>query len=157
MPGTRPSVLTEPIASEAAAVLRHDLVTPINLIVGYCDLLMSEAADAGRSVQASPLRAIRGFGFLMLKLIDQVLLSDQPARPLSDLRDLAVALERPVASLVEHCEALEESSRQDEGQADFIDDVQKIRLAGVRLLAMAQSLVEGHLPKTDLPPNLDLG
>ncbi len=151
MSGTRPVTLTEPVAGDVASILRHDLVTPINLIVGYCDLLISEAVESSRATSVAPLRSIRALGFTLLRLIDQALLSDQPERSLSDIQELASSLEEPVGSLVERCDALESSAQPGEDGDNFIDDLLKIRSAGVRLLVMAQTLAAGRFPATDEP------
>ena len=152
MPAIRPSSFTEPVANEIAAVLRHDLVTPINLIVGYCDLLLSEAADSGRTARMAPLRAIRGSGYVLLSAIDQVLLSDQPPRPVAEIQQLARGLEEPTADLMESCDALITACRADDDWTNFADDVGKIRSAGSRMLEMARSLGAGRFPEIPHPP-----
>lgn len=147
MSGTRSAPLTEPVANDVASILRHDLVTPINLIVGYCDLLISEAVDSGRPARVAPLRSIRSLGFDLLHLIDQVLLTDHPERSVGDLQHLANALEGTAERLVASCDLLEVAGGTTEDGEDFVGDLAKIREAGVRMLMMAQALAAGRLPE----------
>ena len=54
--------------------LRHDLRTPINQIIGYSELLIEEAADAGHEDDYGPdLQKIRGAAKTLLNLINDSL------------------------------------------------------------------------------------
>jgi phosphoserine phosphatase RsbU/P len=50
--------------------LRHDLRTPINQIIGYSELLMEEAADAGHGAYDSDLKKIQRAAKVLLDLIN---------------------------------------------------------------------------------------
>jgi CheY-like chemotaxis protein len=55
------------------ATLRHKLRTPINQILGYCELMMEEAADAGGATWDAELSAIHGNARRLTGLVDAVL------------------------------------------------------------------------------------
>ncbi len=57
--------------------LRHDLRTPINQIIGYSELLMEEAADAGHGAYDADLKRIQGAAKVLLDLINRNLTDDR--------------------------------------------------------------------------------
>ncbi|AHF90039.1 serine phosphatase [Opitutaceae bacterium TAV5] len=57
--------------------LRHDLRTPINQIIGYSELLMEEADDAGHAAYAPDLEKIRDAARHLLNLINDNLTDDR--------------------------------------------------------------------------------
>jgi len=149
MTGTPRDSISDRVANEVASVLRHDLVTPINLIVGYCDLLMIETTERGETARLAPLRSIRSSGFAMLHLIDQTLLTDQPDRSVADLEELAQAMGGPAAALVRTCDNLSDSIDGDASRSDFIDDLRKIRAAGLQMIEMAKNIAQGRPLEAD--------
>jgi signal transduction histidine kinase len=50
---------------------KHDLRTPINHIIGYSELLLEEASDAGDSVAVSRLSAIQREGHGLFDLVER--------------------------------------------------------------------------------------
>ena len=57
--------------------LRHDLRTPINQIIGYSELLMEEAGDAGHANYAPDLQKICSAGKTLLSLINENLTDER--------------------------------------------------------------------------------
>jgi phosphoserine phosphatase RsbU/P len=57
--------------------LRHDLRTPINQIIGYSELLMEEAADAGHGAYDADLKRIQRAAKALLDLINHNLTDDR--------------------------------------------------------------------------------
>jgi sigma-B regulation protein RsbU (phosphoserine phosphatase) len=57
--------------------LRHDLRTPINQIIGYSELLMEEAADAGHAAYDADLKKIQRAAKALLELINANLTDDR--------------------------------------------------------------------------------
>ena len=152
MSRTRQVPLSGLVDDEAASVLRHNLVTPINLIVGYCDLLIGEAVDLGVSSRMAPLRSIRSFGYQLLRLIDQSLLSNLPGRSVADIQDLGRSLNGPALVLLQACDDLIAASRPlDEVPNDFDEDLEKIRGAVAQMLLMADILVLGQFAEETKP------
>jgi phosphoserine phosphatase RsbU/P len=70
--------MSDPVADRTPlSVLRHDLRTPINQIVGYSELLIEEAGDAGHTSYAPDLEKIRGAAKTLLNLINDNLTDER--------------------------------------------------------------------------------
>ena len=142
----------EPLDVGLLSILRHDLVTPINLIVGYCELLSAEAADQGMTARVASLQSIRQVGFHLLGSIDQALLTSTERRFLNDVQELARNLATPAAELVRSCEELLWATQVDPDGPTVTADLAKIRSAADRLQNMAQEMSRGWLPEPDRTP-----
>ena len=59
--------------SQFLANMSHELRTPLNAIIGYSEMLLEEAEDAGAGELAPDLEKIRGAGAHLLGLINEVL------------------------------------------------------------------------------------
>ncbi len=59
--------------SQFLANMSHELRTPLNAIIGYSEMLLEEASEAGRSDLVGDLRRINGAGQHLLGLINDVL------------------------------------------------------------------------------------
>ncbi len=149
MSGIPPQLLAEPLTTGLLSLLRHELVSPINLIVGYCELLMAEASDWGESRLIAPLNLIRQSGFLMLNSIDRVLLTDVNERSLADIQELARTLIVPASQLVDSCDTIGVPADHDGAETDFTNDLARIRSAGRRMCLMAEDLAVGVFPQAD--------
>lgn len=143
----RPQPTPRPIDDETAALIRHELVNPINLIVGYTDLLLDDLLDSDRISETSLLESIRDSGFSLLRHIDGTLLVDGPGRSAADVERLGRALDAPTALLIRQCDELlglfaadpEGEQPRDETVA-FAEDIRKIRAAGLRMNELAGEL-----------------
>ncbi|NBV23815.1 MAG: hypothetical protein EBS05_18090 [Proteobacteria bacterium] len=58
--------------------LRHDLRTPINPLLGYCELIVEESGEAAPAEFLAGVRNLHALGVQMLKLTNEVF-SDQPS------------------------------------------------------------------------------
>jgi K+-sensing histidine kinase KdpD len=58
--------------------LIHDLRTPLNQIIGYSELLIEQAEDAGQEESIPQLRKIRAAGYRLLELMNENFLSASP-------------------------------------------------------------------------------
>ena len=134
----------------AASLLRHDMVTPVNQILGYADLLIAEAEDQGRAYRAQSLRSIRSMGRRALAVIDDALIRDPSLGRPPDLAALAPGVVGPSAAIVEACRALEEASAQATDRASFLEDLGRVQDAAVILAEMARRASEGHVLKVNL-------
>src|SRR5687768_3550463 len=56
----------------AGARIRHDLRTPVNAIIGYSEMLIEDAEEAGSAGITADLRRIHGAGHRLLALIDDI-------------------------------------------------------------------------------------
>ena len=135
------SRLILPTGGEALRALRHDVRTPINPILGYCELIEEEAGDAAPPALLAGVRQLHAAGMQMLKLTNEVF-SDQP----SALRELSVTeLQRefraPAGVAAALCTELER-------QADAATlpvaaaDLRRIGIATGRWLARAEELLD---------------
>ncbi len=124
-------------ASAAASLLRHDLITPINHILGFCELLIDDAEEKGRIYRGQSLRSIRAYGKQALGAVDRAVAHAVDSGRPADLSTLARALHAPTAAISEACDALEETSRAVPDRVVFLDDLAKIRQAAARLVIMA--------------------
>jgi len=52
--------------------MRHELRTPVNAILGYSEMLIEDAEDAGSASLTADLRRIHGAGHTLLALIDDI-------------------------------------------------------------------------------------
>ena len=79
-PKSKPKVrrLCLPTTPEAMRTLRHDLRTPINPLLGYCELIVEEAGAAAPAEFLAGVRNLHALGVQMLKLTNEVF-SDQPS------------------------------------------------------------------------------
>ncbi|MDH3229403.1 MAG: response regulator [Alphaproteobacteria bacterium] len=59
--------------SQFLANMSHELRTPLNAIIGYSEMLLEEAVEAGRADSVGDLRRINGAGQHLLGLINDVL------------------------------------------------------------------------------------
>ena len=121
--------------------LRHDLRTPINPILGYCELIAEEAGDAAPPALLAGVRQLHAAGMQMLRLTNEVF-SDQP----SALRELSVTELRsefraPAGVASALCTELE---RQAEAVALPVAaaDLRRIGIATSRWLACVEELLE---------------
>jgi len=53
--------------------MSHELRTPLNAIIGYSELLLDQAADAGHGEMAADLEKIRDAGRHLLSVIERLL------------------------------------------------------------------------------------
>ncbi len=70
--------MSDPIADRSnLSLLRHDLRTPINQIIGYSELLLEETGDSGHASYASDLEKIRLAAKTLLNLINDNLTDER--------------------------------------------------------------------------------
>lgn len=133
--------------SEFLANMSHELRTPLNAIIGYSELLVEEAQDAGDEAMVPDLRKIHTAGKHLLGLINEVL-------DLSKIEagKMEVYLEAfDVAALVEGVAGTVEPLVAKKGNALLIDasdlgamhsDVTKVRQMLFNLLSNASKFTE---------------
>jgi|GEM_PF-1722750 len=130
-----------PAGTEALRTLRHDLRTPINPILGYCELIVEEAGAAAPGPFLVGMRELHATGSRMLKLTNEIF-SDRP----SGLRQLDCAeLQRefrvPARAATTLCRRLE---RQAVAAALPVaaQDLQRIGVATGRWLKRIEEMLE---------------
>jgi signal transduction histidine kinase len=124
----------------AASMLRHDLVNPINQILGYAELLVDDADRQGWASRAERLRSIREMGRRALESIDDALLREPDPDPghLPDLQSLADGVGGLSDAIGEVCRTLEGAPSEVPDRTTFLDDLGRIREAAAMLSAMVR-------------------
>jgi sigma-B regulation protein RsbU (phosphoserine phosphatase) len=118
--------------------IRHDLRTPINHILGYCEMLQED----GELPQefALDLAKIHAGGKQLLVLIAEYFNEETFETKRGDVQRLCHDLRTPVNQIIGYSEILQEDAA-DLNHKKYIPDLQKIRQAAVSWLA----LMEEHL------------
>ena len=133
----------------AASQLRHDLITPVNHILGFTELLIEEAEERGRGHLVDRLGSVRSLGKQVLEGIDHALTLASEVGLNADLAGLGQALLGPCGRITETCDDIEDSVGQATDRAFFLGDLAKIRDAAARLAAIAGRLSEPPTPRPD--------
>ena len=124
-----------PESRDPSSALRHDLINPVNQILGYTELLLVDHADGlSWPSRADRLRAIRELGRRARETIDDALIREPHPHP--DLRALALEVVGISRAIVEVCEGLEGDAAGLPERDGFLDDLGRIREATDQLSEM---------------------
>jgi sigma-B regulation protein RsbU (phosphoserine phosphatase) len=115
--------------------IRHDLRTPINHILGYCELLQED--DGVPAAFQADLKKIHGGGQQLLALIKEYFDEATFEEKRRDLKRLCHELRTPVNHIVGYAELLEEQA-EDAGLAHLLPDLRKIADAGHTWLGLME-------------------
>ena len=88
-----------PDLEAAGARIRHDLRTPVNAIIGYSEMLIEDAEEAGASALLADLRRIHGAGHKLLALIDDIVRLSRRARTSGEDEGVASMIRQTVDSI----------------------------------------------------------
>jgi class 3 adenylate cyclase len=115
--------------------VRHALRTPINHLLGYCEMLLEEGEvpDSFRR----DLERIQVSGRQLLNLINEHFDQAQPRREPQDLQRLYHDLRTPVNHVVGYCELLQDEAAE-MGKRQFVPELQKIHDAAITWLALME-------------------
>src|SRR5882762_3760183 len=124
--------------------MRHELRTPINHILGYCEMLMEE--EQVPPALSEDLRRVHAGGRELQVLISRYF-DEEKFFQQRDLHQLYHELRTPVNHIIGYSELLKEQA-QDQGlQASVLADLDKIREAAANWLALVEAyLIEPRLP-----------
>lgn len=129
-----------PASTEALRTLRHDLRTPINPILGYCELIVEEAGAAAPKPLLAGLGRLHAAGTRMLLLTNEIF-SDKP----SAIRGLDCAeLQREFRAPAEAASALCHELEQQATAAALpvaAKDLRRIGIAAGRWLARIEEML----------------
>ncbi len=127
-------------SAEIFRTLRHDLRASINLIIGYSELLLEEAADRGETGLTPDVRKINVAGRQLLALVNELL---DPAKLDSgvSLDLLSERLRTPLNAVIGYSDLLCEEA-EDRGRGDFLPDLARLRAAGNQLLGLVTAIVD---------------
>ncbi len=116
--------------------VRHELRTPINHILGYCDILLEE--ESIPPGLRSDLLKIHGGGRQLLYLINHYFDEKTFAKLKLDAHLLFHELRTPVNHILGYSELLEEQAPEAGCPVSFVADLQKIRRAAETWLALME-------------------
>jgi CheY-like chemotaxis protein len=123
---------TETLSGVEVAHLRHELRTPVNQIVGYCEMLLEDAEapehERRRAQLSDALAAVRE----ATSLIDSGLPPTAASIEKEQIKSLYEALHRPQSRIIDAMSRLLHDEVS--APADFVADVCRIRDAAERLL-----------------------
>lgn len=125
------------------AKARHDLRTPINHILGYCEMLQDEETDAAWPNLQEDLQKILTGGKQVLALVNYYFDPERvkPATP--DLRQLQHEVRTPLNHIIGYSEILQEQALE-LARTVVHSDLGKIRAAALVLLDLLESyLIHG--------------
>jgi adenylate cyclase len=127
--------------------LRHELRTPLNAIIGYSEMLLEDAEDAGLADFASDLHQVLSSGRQLLAIVNdlldaQKLASDDVAFNLEALiANLDYQARTPLNGVIGYSEILLENAAE-QGREDLSADLKKIHDAGKLFLAHLYNIID---------------
>ncbi len=118
----------EPLSPQALSELRHELRTPINQIVGYCEMLLEDAdGDAHASRRAALADALAAVRTALAEIDRALPPGKSDVRP-TDAESLTTTLSVPRERILRATDAL-----LTDPDREFVGDVRRIRSAAERL------------------------
>ena len=132
---------TEGGHSDFIRVLRHDLRTPINHVIGYSELLLEDLGDSDRPELLEDLSKILASGRELLTLVNDSLSTNEPEMGARNLEQMGNRLRIPLNAIIGYSELLCEDL-QDAQEDSLLVDLQRIQAAGRELLPMINAVLE---------------
>jgi len=135
--------------------LRHDLRTPINQIVGYCELLIEDPDLPGG--YKNDLETVKTGGWQLLATLNNYLSDQNFARRAFNIAQLQQDLRTPVDHIIGFTEILMEMAQED-NRAETLSDLVKIHRAATLWLQMMETnllpwIASKNIPETAIQPN----
>jgi phosphoserine phosphatase RsbU/P len=124
------------LSNAELARIRHDLRTPINHIIGYCEMLLEE--EGLPESFSKDLRRIHGGGNQLLSLLKQIFDEGGAANASLNLHQLCHELRTPVNHIIGYSEILQEQA-EELGRAALLPDLRRIHAAAKRWLELMEA------------------
>ncbi len=124
----------ESLPPESVSELRHELRTPVNHIVGYCEMLLEDALEADRTDHRVALEDTLGVAREVLDLINTGLPPSEEEIPRRSVVELVESLREPQRRIVNIMTSLLDGGAPPD--ETFADDVRKIIGAAERLVGI---------------------
>lgn len=135
------------LTADETSKLRHDLRTPVNHIVGYCEMLVDDATEAGQADRQRALERAIALAREALQAINGALTTETGTVPRARLAELHESLRAPRERIAETMTAL--LAEADPNETNFVDDVNRV-IESARKLA----LEDEPPPKAVVPEKL---
>jgi class 3 adenylate cyclase/CheY-like chemotaxis protein len=135
--------------------LKHDLRTPLNHIIGYCEMLLEEAQDLPQKQFVADLERIHSAGKRLLTVVNYLFDPVKSAAYKANPNLVHHEIRTPLNQIVGYAEMLQEEAR-DRGADAFAADFEKILTAARELLRLVMENFAGpeaQLGQTDGPPD----
>lgn len=133
---------------EALTRLRHSLRTPLNQIIGYCEMLMESAEEDGNSAILRDLKRIHTSGGQLLALINDALAPWKIETGKLDVEAMRRDMRTPLNAIIGYAElCLDESS----GKGTLTADLKKILRAAQNLYHIFEDEAFADQLPTDQP------
>ncbi|MGK7894118.1 MAG: histidine kinase dimerization/phospho-acceptor domain-containing protein [Xenococcus sp. (in: cyanobacteria)] len=122
--------------------LRHELRTPINVIMGYSEMILEDLEIANDSTNLYNTQQIRECGIELIYLIKTLLNDEKLELYQSDLAILLkeetvqIKVQRPTNSIIKYCQQILNTT----DNQDLVSDIKKINKAAQNLLAMTNDM-----------------
>jgi signal transduction histidine kinase len=132
--------MNEPLTGEPLAHLRHELRTPINHILGYTEILLEDAGEAGLSEFAPALRELNSGGRVLLDWIQGALAESGSSVVFSQLEGLEEKLRPKAEQLLRTSETVTGLLRE-RGAGEALADLERVSSALARLLSLLGQMI----------------
>jgi len=120
---------TDPaLTSEAIKHLRHDLRTPLNQMIGYCEMIIETVTESGPPEMLDDLQRLCGAGGELLTVLNESLAQWKVETGQVDLIGLRRAMLGPLNAFVGYRDLCTENAQQQE-RNEILSDLAKIDLA----------------------------
>ena len=138
------------LSPETVAALRHDLRTPVNHIVGYCELLLEDAGDDAMAPRRAALEAALATVREVLTMINTALPPSGAGITQGDVDALYARLRGPHARILEAMATLSTPAAQT-ADPEFAADVGKIREATEQLVSPRRPMAGAATATAPMP------
>ena len=115
--------------------LKHDLRTPLNHIIGYCEMLLEEATDLPQQTFVADLERIHFAGRRLLTVINDLFDPVKSVAYKADPNLVHHEIRTPLNQIIGYAEMLQEEAREHGAEA-FAKDFEKILTAARELLRL---------------------
>jgi len=135
--------------------LKHDLRTPLNHIIGYCEMLLEEAQDLPKKQFVADLERIHSAGKRLLTVTNYLFDPVKAAAYKANPNFVHHEIRTPLNQIVGYTEMLQEEARE-RGAEAFVADFEKILTAARELLRLVVenfAAPEMQLGQTENPPD----
>jgi len=126
------------------AHMRHELRTPLNAILGYSEMLLEDSGKEGPAGFVGDLEKVHEAGTRLISLINDILDPAKIEAGTLDLKNTGEMIRHrmrtPLDSVIGYSEMLLEEA-ETAGLKECIPDLQHIRSAGLKLLALIEDII----------------